>query len=244
MDKKRELIHLERFKENCTFFPEGEIDCTERPDFIIHTNEKIVGIEHTEIFQPGPPDGSSLQAQDVLAQKIVKQASDLYLQDKNKPILVQIMFRSGILLKKKRIDHLAVSIYQIIKRESLLPGQIITLHRTHVNYRYFPSEIAMIHIAAQPNGENNFWYCSSAGIIPDVDADYIQEKIDSKKQEIDFYRSRCSEIWLLIVAEYLRIPKAINISRDAVLHHYHTQFNRVFIFWFMTGEYIELQLTI
>ncbi len=94
MDKKHELIHLERFKENCTFFPEGEIEWTERPDFIIHSNEKLFGIEHTEIFQPGPPDGSSLQAQDALAQKIVKQASDLYLQNNNKPILVQIMFYS------------------------------------------------------------------------------------------------------------------------------------------------------
>ena len=143
MDKKRELIHLERFKENCTFFPEGEIDCTERPDFIIHTNEKIVGIEHTEIFQPGPPDGSSLQAQDVLAQKIVKQASDLYLQDKNKPILVSDNVSFGHFIKEKK-NRSPCCKYLSNNKERInysLDRSLLCI-RTHVNYRYFPSEIA------------------------------------------------------------------------------------------------------
>jgi hypothetical protein len=92
MDKKHELLHLKRFKENCTFFPDGEIECTERPDFIIHLDDKLIGIEHTQIFQPGPPDGSSLQAQAVLMRKIVKKASELYLRQHNKPIFVWVTF--------------------------------------------------------------------------------------------------------------------------------------------------------
>jgi hypothetical protein len=57
MDKERELKHLLRFKEVCPLFPDGEIECTEKPDFIVHASNRLLGIEHTEIFQPGPSDG-------------------------------------------------------------------------------------------------------------------------------------------------------------------------------------------
>jgi hypothetical protein len=243
MDKKQEFAHLMLFKEICSFFPVGEIECTDKPDFLIHNKDRIIGIEHTRIYQPGLPNGASLQAQDSEAQKIVKKASDIYIQNQNKPLFVQIMFHKGRPINKRRVNQFAEIIYRLIVKEPILPGQIIILHRTHENSKYFPSEIARILIYSHPNGKENMWCISSGGSIPEITVNQVNKKISDKEQEIDIYKGRCSDIWLLIVAENIRIPTTLDISRDAATHSYHTKFDRIFLLWFAIRKYIEFNIT-
>jgi len=224
MDKTRELIHLEHFREICRLFPGGEIEATERPDFIVHATDNVLGIEHTEIFQPRPSSEGSLQAEDALAQRVVSQASDLYLQNHNPPLCVQIMFRPRAGLRKQKVAHLAEMVSRLIERTPLRPGIPITLKRTKENSGYFPIEIARILLYSQPNGKESLWRCSSAGLIAELTADCLQEKIDQKEQKLDEYRSRCSELWLLIVADDLRIPSTLDVSDSASAHRYRTRF--------------------
>ena len=73
----------------------------------MHTQGNLLGIEHTEIFQPGPPDGASLQAQDNLRQAIVRKANSLYLNRYIQPLLVQVLFNDRYKINKKDQDHLA-----------------------------------------------------------------------------------------------------------------------------------------
>jgi hypothetical protein len=122
-------------------------------------------------------------------------------------------------------------------------GEPITLRRTSENSAYFPNEIVMLHIYAHPNGKENKWRSSSAGWIPEITPEYLQEKIDQKELKLNHYNSRCSEIWLLIVADDLRIPSTIDLSELALSYQYNTSFNRVFFFWNSTRRYVELQLT-
>ena len=80
MNNTRESIHIENFRNICPNFPAGRIEKTESPDFIIHASGGLIGIEYTQIFQPGPPHSGSLQAQDNLAQRIMKRAKEMWLQ--------------------------------------------------------------------------------------------------------------------------------------------------------------------
>jgi len=243
MDKTRELIHLQHFKEICGFFPDGEIEKSEKPDFIVHAEDNLLGIEHTEIFQSGTSGGESLQAQDALAQRVVSQASALYSKDSNKPLYVQIMFRPKVILRKQEVALLADSVARLIERTPLTPGTPISLKRTRENSKYFPIEIAMIHLYSHLNGKESLWRCSSVGSIPKITANYLQEKIDQKEEKFDVYRSQCSELWLLIVADDLRIPSSLDITGSASIYHYRTRFDRIFFFWNASRHYFELQLT-
>ena len=243
MDKKREKIHIEHFKEICSFFPDGEIECTERPDFIVHTKDKLLGIDHTEIFQPEPSSGGSLQALDQMSKRVVKQACDLYLQNHNPPLFVQITFRRRIFIEKQKVDHLAEILSRLIERTQIIPGTLITIKRTRENSEYFPIEITTIRLYSHPDGKENLWICFSEGSIPEITADYLQGWIIKKEEKVEDYRSKCSEVWLLIVADYSRIPTTLDISDDAAAHCYRTNFDRVFFFWHSISQYIELQLT-
>lgn len=243
MEKIHELTHLEHFKEVYTFFPDGEIESTETPDFIVHTQDKILGIEHTEIFQPGLSDGTSLQAQDGLAQRVVSKANSLYLEQYGQPLLVQIFFNYRVMIHKKDVDRLAKAVVHLIETTPIEPGNPITLRRTTENSVDFPNEIARLHIYAHPNGKENKWRSSSAGWIPEVTPEFVQEQINQKEQKLDNYKSQCSEIWLLLVADNLRNPSSVDLSQLALAYQYSTGFDRVFFFWNSARHYVELQLT-
>lgn len=238
MKKCRELIHLTHFKEICSFFPDGEIEKTEKPDFIVHTPHKKLGIEHTEIFQPGIPNGESLQAQDSLAQRVVDEANKLYLQNHSQPLWIQVLFNSKVKIIKQDVHRIAEMVVQLIEVAPIESGEYIILKRNSDNSKYFPQEIAMIHM--QPTKRDNMWRCSSIGSVPELTQQQLQEKIDKKEQKLDSYTQNCSEIWLLIVADDLRIPSSVGLTQSASTYQYNTRFDRAFFFWNSSRRYIEL----
>ena len=246
MNKTRELIHLEHFKDICLFFPAGEIEPLkndqEPPDFIVHTPPIHLGIEHTEIFQPGPSHGESLQAQDSLAQRVVDKANQLYLQNRSQPLLVQILFKPRTKMGKQDVHRIAEMTVHLVEETPIEPSRPITLKRTRENSERFPKEIAMIHIFGQSNGKENRWRCSSAGSIPQITPGQLQEKIDKKEQKLDNYKFKCSERWLLIVADDLRVPSTVDLNESALAYRYKTRFDRVFFFWNSSRRFVELQI--
>ena len=249
MQKNREFSHLKHFKEICSFFPEGEIECTEKPDFLVHTQDTILGIEHTEIFRPGPTNGTSPQAQESIYQRVVDKASSSYLENHSQPLLVQISFNERIMIGKKdgksladAIDRLAKAVVRLLEMAPIVPGNSIIIERTKENSKEFPDEIRRLYVYAYPNGKENRWKSLSPGWIPEITPEDVQEKIDKKEPKLDSYKTKCSELWLLIVAHNVEKSTSIDLSEAAISHYYSTKFDRVFFFWNSTRHYIELQL--
>jgi len=247
MKKSRELIHLEHFKSVCPFFPDGDIEPLENdqepPDFIVHSPPKHLGIEHTEIFQPGPSHGGSQQAQDSLAQKVVDKVNQLYLQNHSQSLLVQVTFKPRTKISKQDISRIADMINNLVEETLIEPGSPITLKRTRENSERFPKEVAMMTIFGQSNGNENRWCCSSAGFISEITVEQLQKIIDNKESKLDNYKFKCSEIWLLIVSDNIRIPSSVDLSLSSTTHHYNTRFNRMFFFWNSSRKYIELNVS-
>lgn len=242
MDKERELKHLLRFKEVFPYFPEGAIECTEKPDFVVQAPTCLLGIEHTEIFQPGPLDHTSLQAQDSLREKVVNKINRSFKQY-TRQLFAQISFDPRVMIGKKDVDHLAKAVENLIRLTLIEPDKPIVLRRTRENSIYFPREIRSILVYCLPDGNKHEWRSFSSGTIPEVNSEYIQDIINQKEQKLDNYKSKCSEIWLLIVADNIRIPSSVDLHQVALAHKYSTKFNRVFFFWYSTYHYTELQLT-
>jgi hypothetical protein len=241
MEKSRELNHLQHFKDVCSFFPDGEIEKTEMPDFIVHAENKTLGVELTEVFQPGPSHGESLQAQDSLAIRIVEKAKNLYTQSHGQPLHVQILFHPRVKMSKQGISAIAEKVSRLIEGTQGEAGSSVTLRRTRETLDRFPREVALIHIYQHPNGKLNHWRCSSAGSVPEITKEHLQAVIDKKERKLDNYTS-CSEVWLLFVADDLRIPSTVDLAQSAVTNHYATRFDRVFLFWHSSRRYVELHL--
>jgi hypothetical protein len=241
MEKTRELLHLLHFKEACPFFPEGEIEKTEMPDFIVHAQGRTLGIEHTEAFQPGPPHGESFQAQDSLAQRVVDEAEYRYRQRHSQPLLVQILFKPRAGMSKQRIPTVAEMLVRLIEATHVESGTPVTLRRTQETLGCFPREVALIHLYSHPGGRQNLWRCSSAGFIPQLVPEDLQAIVDRKERKRQNYAAKCPEVWLLIAADDVRIPSTVDLKESALDHRYDTGFDRVFFFWNSRRTFVELQ---
>ncbi len=241
--KEQESRYLTRFKELYAAFPPGEIKPSERPDFLVCNPDRVIGIEVTEVFQPAPKGTSlPLQQQDAFGIEIVKQAEDLYLQRQKSPLCVQISFKPNIHASRRDQPIIAQNIVNLINKTDIIPGESITLKRTRETNAIFPKQIAMIHIYQCPGGKQSAWRSSSSGWIAEQPPEYIQQRIDEKEKKRQQY-APCDAMWLLMVAHDSRHPSCVELSQEALTHHYSTNFDRVFLLWYATNYLFEFSVS-
>jgi hypothetical protein len=149
-------------------------------------------------------------------------------------------------IAKQRVDTIAEAIAGAVGEADIEPGGLITLKRTPVTRDSFPQEVVFIHVRRPliDKDEENKWCCSSAGFIPNLTPQHIQNVIDKKEGKLDSYTLKCSEVWLLIVADALRVPATVDLTESALRYCYATQFDRVFFFWNADRRFIELGVSV
>jgi len=246
MNDTRESVHLEHFREICPAFPVGRVEKTESPDFVVHTRDGLIGIEHTEVFQPGPSHSGSLQAQDSLAYRVIRRSKELWKEIDGPPLLVQILFNPHIEIAKQNIENIAQSVVGTLTQVTVNSGDSRTLERSSFAQGHFPQAVVFIHIyrSRMGSGGENRWECSSVGFIPTLTSQNVQDVIDKKECKLDRYLLKCSEVWLLMVADALRIPSSVELDRSALSHCYMTRFDRIFFFWNADRKLIELNASV
>lgn len=242
MKKERELAHLLCFKEVCSFFPEGRIEPTERPDFVVHASTGLLGIEHTEVFQPGLPHGGSIQAQESLRKRVVSRAKDFYTRSCSLLLHVYVFFNRGIEIKKQDTANMAKVLAQLVGEASPGIGKIVKLEPTWETWKNFPEEIAYILIHRDKRYKGSDWIAVSAGFVPSIAPEDIQARIEAKESKLDDYKTRCSEVWLVIVADEFQVSSTVNLARPVMEHGYATEFDRVFFFCNYERKFFEFKL--
>lgn len=243
MKKEREFAHLLHFKEIYPFFPDGEIECSESPDFLLQATEGSLGIEHTEIFHPGLPHGVSIQAQESLQKRTIQQAKELYSEDGEPNLKVLVLFNPGNILRKQDTSKIAQEIVNLAKSSIPAKGDSIELRPTFETWETFPKEVAFIKIRRSQKEESDaFWKCLGVVFIPSINENDIREKIIEKENKLYQYKEKCEKVWLLIVADEFRISSTINLTSQAIRYNYQTGFDRVFVFWVFSGKIVELKV--
>ena len=86
LQKAREWAYLQRFREKFADFPEGEVVPSERPDFLIRTQLRWIGIVLTEYHVQEPDEGwgSPMRALEGTEDKVLRTGSEQY-QSKGLP---------------------------------------------------------------------------------------------------------------------------------------------------------------
>ncbi len=229
-----------QFKEKTPFFPKGEIELSEKPDFLIRSGNDLIGIEHTEIFCPGPSHGGSIQAQESLQQRIIEHAKELYLEESPQNLQVRVIFQPGNKIDKKEIANIAQSLFELIKQSVPACEKSVILEPTFETWEVFPKGIASVHVHHNLTGANSLWDFVSMGFVSTITENDLQIIISKKGVKLRKYKENYSEIWLLITAADIRIASAVELSSQAATHCYETNFDRVFVFWCFSGSFIEL----
>jgi len=242
MHKGRERAHLLRFKEACPFFPDGKIESDEQPDFVVHTSDGLLGIEHTEMFQPGPSHGGSLQAQESLRQRITGWARELHEQAGGQPLHVGVLFHPEVEIRKQGTRDIAGALARLVIEADVEPGRLMEIKPTWETDDTFPKGVVLIQICRHPGGKRNCWSCHSAGFATTISRKDIQGVIERKECKLNVYRAKCPEVWLLIVADEHSASSTVRLAKQSMEHCYETRFDRVFFFWNWDCRFVELRL--
>lgn len=238
---ERELRHLRRFRECLTGFPEGSICHQEKPDFLVRTESKVIGIEHTELLKvTGRRGGSALKAQESLWEKVTALVRERLLQEEVPFMHVRIYQRKDIPLVRSRQRELAQEICELAKRH--LPAEEGSSRRTRLSQcrAALPDEVREIELRTYPRFTRHYCSSSLSGAAPILPESYIRQAISEKEDKLDVYRACCQEVWLLIIVEGAAPSSFWEIPPDLAYPKLHTAFDKAFILFYVEGELIEL----
>ena len=234
--KETEKFYLPRFKELCPEFPDGDIEDSEPPDFLVRSSDGIVGIELTRLFNPNPigrkkRKGVFLRAVEAERDKIVDRIKEYYISQGGDPLRVSIHFSGDVIDKNSIKDKDLECVATMIKRKRPQVGSTTFLDDDLERNENFPDWLAHISIFGLNQGEENFWTAPGSACIPTLAAEEIQKRITEKEEKYPSYREKCSSAWLVLMT---RVEKGlgthVKFSTEVWNHRYETFFEQVWIF--------------
>lgn len=228
MNKESELFYLEKFKEHFPEFPEGIVCLDEKPDFLIKTRNKFLGIEITGHYRERPPETKSPLQQKLNARrKIIDLAKSIYDSKKLPPLFLHVHFNRNYYCRESKIQVVANNIAQLAER---------SLSRQSSEIVWRPHEIPLQGIdlitVKKRNAGINHWSAPFGSFVPSISPQQIQDVLDDKNVRQTEYRKKCDLTWLVIVMSRFD-PSSFSLIPEAALEHLYTHnFDSAFLFFY------------
>ena len=238
MNKELETIHVKGFKSSYRKFPDGELIPCEKPDFLIDRDKGILGIEHKQIFKDAEDHGSSLQAQESLRSKVIKQIKKKYVDLGGEPISAYFTFNFYETIDPNQLSEISENISKLLIPVDLEPNELkqINLYNNESNSL---NVLNTIHLHRRIGFNETNFSPLSMGWTKELKPQRIINEIKSKEVKIDDYRKKCDEIWLIIVADDFTNASSVDLSNETVKYSYKTEFDKVFFYWHFQKVYVE-----
>jgi hypothetical protein len=238
--KAVERAYLQRFRENFADFSEGEVVSFERPDFLIKTQSRRIGIELTEyhVQEPDKGWGSPMRAREGTEDKVLRMASRLY-QSKGLPaVAVYVHWNSHQVFSSRRVQELAAGLADLVQEHLPEPGHEAAIrHRHHPAWRSLPQEVTSISIDRRINFSKNSWTSVRGAFVPTLTPPELQQIMRTKEAKVPSYRQQCREVWLLIVARGFEPSTFGDLGPEVEGYWFESGFDRVF-FLHHADEYV------
>lgn len=90
-----------------------------------------------------------------------------------------------------------------------------------------PPEIALVRVHGSVDGVDRLWQCGYGSWVAPVTAPHIQAEIDRKQRKSHLARSKCDQLWLVIVQDLGTEAHACELTDAAKLGPYQHPFDRL-----------------
>jgi hypothetical protein len=239
-----EQSHLTRFMESYPGVPAGVREFGDKPDLVIHTATHRIGIEHTQVFRLQDTLGRLFPKEaESLEKRSVEGAQQLF-QERGGPALFVYVYFNDLPIRKADVPRIAEGLAAVVARIApVVPGVSVEVESWSYNRTApgaIPEQVEELYIIRPTRLDaESLWGVARAGTVPDLTRDRIQRVIDVKGAKLAEYRSRCEEVWLLLVvdgfspATDLRLPEGFDETFTFLFH-------RVFYFHNFSLKVVEL----
>lgn len=238
MDKEIERILLDGFSSVYKHFPDGTVEDSESPDFLIGTESETLGIELKQVFKHPISHGSSLQAQEKVKQIILNRSASIYLECGGVPISAYFIFKFNQTIDRKKVVDIAEKVSSLLLSTKLHSNEIYLL-----DYKDLPDSllkiIDSIVLHKRPGLKHPNFSLLSSGWESELEPSRVFLEIMDKESKICGYKMKCQKIWLLLVACDFTNASTVTLSKEAVSYFYETCFDKVFFYWHFQPHYVE-----
>jgi hypothetical protein len=244
--EQRELAHLRAFRASVSDFPAGNIPAEgeeSQPDFRVFSAQRVVGIEHTEIYHKGGGRGIPLQARETYMEQITRRAQKIYESRENPPVSVWPSFSTNARLGSSNVDSLAEQLADIVEDNLPPKGESADLKQSWSAADRLPRQFYAVRILRYGGPDAQFWFPPMSGFEPELPVSLVKERIEAKNAKRSDYRSRCDAVWLLIVVDGSRPSTFFDVSGQALRETYDSSFDRTYLFDFQKREAHQLATT-
>jgi hypothetical protein len=238
--KEKERRILEEFIKCYSGFPEGEIEGSEAPDFLVRAPTQVVGIELVEFVRGQSNRGSLIRQAESSREELIKQARKEYARRNKTPLQVSFFWCGESPLEKKSIPNLAKAIADIVDKYCSY-GEI----KLKEQLENTPLEgiLDSIVIRRLHGLQRNEWISPEAGWVG-IEPQELQNIISSKQKNMRRYLAKCNTVWLVIYAEGSHISSTVvlsDIEKIAKQHQFISHFQRVVFFDLWTRKSYNLK---
>jgi hypothetical protein len=243
--KVMERAYLQRFREHFADFPEGEVVPFERPDFLIKTQLRWIGIEVIEyhIQDSDEGRGSPTRAREGTEDKVLRMASEQHQSKGLPPLAVRVHWNTHQVFRSRRIQELAADLADLVQKHLPQPGHEAAIrHRRHSAWRSLPQEVTSLSIDRRMNFSKNLWTSVRGAFVPTLTPPDLQQIIQTKEAKVPSYRQQCPEVWLLIVARGFEPSTFGDLGPKVEGYLFESGFDRVFFLHYFDGSVSELHL--
>lgn len=232
LKKTKERKIIENLKSIYPEFPQGEIEETEAPDFIIHSSKMKIGVELVNYIRGQNKTGSPLRENEKIIISLTELAKEGFEKLSKANLVVSLHWKNDFpitrKLKTQIINKLSKLIYDYCPEKN---GELREISwKILLNYN-LDNYLNFILISRFDELTENYWYSPKAGFIG-PDEFELQSLISLKNNKVKEYKNKCDTVWLIIFAEGLDISSTVTHKNLSKFENYNfdSHFDRVIFF--------------
>jgi hypothetical protein len=211
----------------------------EAPDLIVRIDERLIGVEVSELFTPHTDGRGPLQAQEALAQRILAHASQLYRASGAQHAHVSVHFSPSSDLRRLNRDETASQLSEFVQSQMLSPDQLVQWRPDYVTHP-LPDAITFVNMLGVPEPGMAHWSAPSAGWVAPLTREMLQARVDEKAALLPKYKLRVATNWLLLVSDGAKTSQLLDPPSPRVASSIVSPFERTLYFGRFKGIVVEL----
>lgn len=239
-DKRRERFYLGALQRALRDVPSGSALEPEPPDFVFVTGRHRLGIELTTFYLPPNPGEPPHQERQSLKDRIVSEADRIHASKGGLPLYVDVIFTGHERISKKDIQGFARELADVVLN---YPSPRHFGEPTlEIPWDLLPKWAASIRVQGSINGVDKLWRANAGGWVAEITSEHVSEVVKDKARRAPLARTRCDELWLVIVNDNFSKAAQAEISTEAISVTYDGPFDRLVWLIPQIPQAIELRL--
>jgi len=225
--KRVERAYLELARAWYPAFPSGVLVDNEAPDFLMATPEGQFGFEVTQLFQQSSNSLFAPKEVESFREWVICRAEEIYSLSGAPPVDVNAYF-SVRSLARQRKEKLAQAFSDFVRANYPEDGQVLNFQEGNPNSA-LPSGLGAVSIARPLLGGSRRWFAGGVGETKLLTYDLLAESISFKNPRVAGYRTRASNVWLLVAVDMFPFSASFSVPLGVDTWSFDYEFDQVLL---------------